>query len=513
MPRERVSMRKIRELLRLKFESELSTRQIATSLRLSVGTVHDYLARARVAGLSWPLPDGLTEEQLEQHCFPPPEMVSAAAKPPPNWECLDKDLKRKGVTLRLLWEEYRTTCPVGLGYSQFCTRFRAFRQTLDPRMRQTHKAGEKLFVDYAGMTLPLTDRTTGLVRQVPIFVATLGASSYTFAEATLTQGIRDWIASHIRAFVYFGGVTELTVCDNLKAGVIAPDRYEPEIQHTYEEMATYYGTAIMPARVRKPRDKSKVEVGVQSVEERMLAPLRNRQFFSIVEINQALAPLLTELNNRKMQGRDYSRADLYAQFDLPALKPLPIRPYEIGLWSRARVHVDYHVTVDDHRYSVPYQLLQKEVEVRRSAAIVEVFHKGERVASHMVGAVRYGYSTCPAHMPQAHKEYAEWTPVRLVEWLAKTGTSTSQVGEAILQSRNHPQQGFQSCLGLIRLSKTCGAERTEAACCKALSIHSPTYKTVKAILANNMDRHPDKPTAIPATPVEHQNIRGAEYFR
>jgi transposase len=513
MPRERISMRKIRELLRLKFESDLSIRQIATSLRIGVGSVHEYLSRVRVAGLSWPLPESFTEEQLEERLFPPPVNRSADARPLPNWKQIDTELKRKGVTLRLLWEEYRTASPEGLGYSQFCKTFSDFKETLDPRMRQTHKAGEKLFVDYAGLTVPLIDRTTGEIHPVQIFVATLGASSYTFAEATLTQSIPDWIGSHRRAFAFFGGVTELLVCDNLKTGVTTPCRYEPDIQPTYEEMATYYGTAILPARVVKPRDKAKVEVGVQIVEERILAPLRNRQFFSLTEINQAIAPLLAELNARQMQGKDHSRADLFALIDQPALKPLPVRPYEIGLWSRARVHIDYHIAVDDRFYSVPYTLLKQEVEVRLSGAIVEIYHKGERIASHTVVTAKYGRSTQETHMPQSHKEHAGWTPARMLDWVAKSGPCTRQVGESILSSHAHPQQGFRSCLGLIRLSNSYGVERTEAACRKALAIRSANYKVVKTILANNVDKQPDKHIEATVVPVEHQNIRGADYYR
>jgi transposase len=513
MPRERLSMRKIKDVLRLRFESGLSTRQIATSLRISLGSVHEYLSRARVASLSWPLPDGLTEEDLEARLFPPPIMRSADARAIPDWQQTDIELKRKGVTLRLLWEEYRTANPNGLGYSQFCKSFSDFKATLDPRMRQTHKAGEKLFVDYAGLTVPLIDRTTGEIHQVQIFVATLGASSYTFAEATLTQSIPDWIGSHRRAFEFFSGVPELLVCDNLKAGVTTPCRYEPDIQRTYEEMAAHYGTAILPARVIKPRDKSKVEAGVQSVEERMLAPLRNRQFFSLAQINQALMPLLAQLNRRQMQGRDHSRADLFATIDQPALKPLPARPYEIGFWSRARVHIDYHIAADDRFYSVPYTLLKQEVEVRLCGATVEIFHKGERIASHTIIAAKYGRSTQEAHMPESHKAYAGWTSERMLAWVASTGSCTRQVGEAILSRYPHPQLGFRSCLGLIRLSESYGDLRTEAACRKALAMHSANYKTVKTILANHADKQPDKPAETPAPSVEHQNIRGADYYR
>ena len=512
MPRERVSMRKIKELLRLKFESGLSIRQIAASLHIGVGSVHDYLARVRIAGLDWPLPETLTEQQLEERLFPQPVAPSGDSRPRPDWKHLDTELKRKGVTLRLLWEEYRTNSPTGLGYSQFCKRFADFQATLDPRMRQSHKAGEKLFVDYAGLTLPLTDPKTGEIRQTQIFTATLGASSYTFAEATLTQSIPDWIASHMRAFEFFGGAPQLLVCDNLRTGVSAACRYEPDIQRTYEEMAAHYQTAVLPTRVRKPRDKAKVEAGVQSVEERMLAPLRNRQFFSLADINHALKPLLNDLNARKMQGRDHSRADLFTHVDKPALKSLPDRPYEIGLWSVARVQLDYHIAANDRFYSVPYTLLKQEVEVRQSAHVVEVFHKGERVASHPLVSEKYARATQEAHMPRSHKEYADCTPVRILAWVAGTGSCTREVSETILQSRAHPEQGLRSCLGLLRLEQSYDPARLENACRKALAIGSPSYKGVKTILANAMDRAQDRPAEAPVPPVLHDNIRGADYY-
>ena len=512
MPRKRLSMRKIKELLRLKFECDLSTRQISTSLAIAVGSVHDYLARVRVAGLKWPLPENLSEQELEALLFPAPVPVAADCRPIPDWGKVDIEVKRKGVTLRLLWEEYRTDYPEGLGYSQFCKRFDDFKQTLDPRMHQSHKAGEKLFVDYAGPTLPLTDHITGEVRDVPIFVATQGASSYTYAEATLTQSIPDWIGSHIRAFDFFGGVTELLVCDHLLTGVSTSCPYEPNIQRTYEEMASYYGAAVLPARVRKPRDKPKVESGVQSVEERILAPLRDRQFFSLSDINQAIRPLLTALNLRQMQNRDHSRADLFAQLDRPVLRCLPVRQYEVGLWTHARVSVDYHISVDDRRYSVPYKFLNLQVDVRISGQVVEIFHKGERVASHMRVADKYGYSTQTEHMPDSHKAYAQWTPERVLTWLEQTGEATRNVGKAILESRTHPQQGFRACFGLVRLCSEYGSDRMEAASRKALAMNSPSYTSVKAILKNNIDRVPDKSAEPTIPPVEHANIRGAQYY-
>ena len=379
-------------------------------------------------------------------------------------------------------------------------------------MRQSHKAGEKLFVDYAGMTVPLIDPNTGEISSTQVFVANLGASSYTFAEATLTQSIPDWIGSHVRAFTFFGGVPELLVCDNLKSGVTSTCRYEPDIQRTYEEMARYYGCAVLPARVIKPRDKAKVEAAVQSVEERLLAPLRNRQFFSLWDINQALRQLLKELNHKKMQGKEESRAELFDLLDKPALQPLPARSYALGLWSKARVNIDYHIAYDSRYYSVPYTLLKKEVELRVTAEIIEVYHSGQRVASHIRVTQKYGASTHKEHMPEAHKRHAEWTSERILFWVEKSGSSMKEVAQAILESRAHPEQGFRACLGLIRLSDSFGVERAEAACRKALAISAPTYRSVKAILQNGMDRLPDKPEDPRSLPVEHDNIRGAQYY-
>ena len=512
MPRERTSMRKIKELLRLRFECGFSTRQVSTSLHISVGSVNEYLARVRAADLTWPLPDGFTEEQLEARLFPPPVTPTADNRNRPDWNHIATELKRKGVTLRLLWEEYYRSGPDRLGYSQFCKNFSDHRDTLDPRMRQNHKSGEKLFVDYSGMTLSLTDRTNGNIQKVEVFVATLGASSYTYVEATLTQTIEDWIPSNARALAFFGGVPELIICDNLRTAVTTPSRYEATIQRTYEEMAAHYQTAILPARPRKPRDKAKVEAGVQTVEERILAQLRNRQFLSLAEINQAIRTLLTELNNRQMQGRDHSRAELFAITDQPALKPLPIRPYEIGTWSKARVGTDYHIKLDKRHYSVPHQYLLKEVEVRCSGAVVEIYHKGERIASHPVITELYGSSTQNEHMPENHKRLVEWTPERILAWLDRTGPNTRQVGRSILDSRSHPAQGYNACLGIIRLSSTHGSDATEAACLKAIALNTPSYQMVKSILANNANSQQVKPADTLIAPVDHQNIRGADYY-
>ena len=400
-------MRKIREVLRLRWAQGLSYRQIATSCCLGVGTAQEYVRRAGEAGLTWPLPADLTDAALEARLFPPPPPVPGVERPAPDWAVVDRELRRKGVTLLLLWEEYRASQPQAFGYSRFCQLYQEWKGAAEPRMRQAHSAGEKLFVDYAGVTAPVVDRSSGEHRQAQVFVATLGASSYTYAEATWSQSLPDWIASHVRAFAFFGGVPELVVPDNLRSGVTAACYYEPDLNRTYAELAQHYGTAILPARVRKPRDKSKVENGVQQVERWVLAPLRHRSFFSLPALNAALQRQLQELNARPAPGLPAPRQELFETLERSALRPLPTQPYELALWRKARVHLDYHIQVDDHYYSVPYPLLRQEIEVRLTEAILEVFHQGERVASHLRCRRKCGFTTLPEHMPPGHRAFAE----------------------------------------------------------------------------------------------------------
>jgi len=398
MPRERLSMRKVREVLRLKYEQELSNRAVATSCRLSAGSVHDYLQRARVAGLSWPLPEGISDEALDLRLFPPASSLPSD-RPAPDWEKVAHELHGKGVTLALLWEEYRSSNPDGYGYSRFCELFQHYRGTLDPRMHQIHKAGEKLFVDYAGMTMPVIDRSTGEVREVQIFVATLGASDYTYVEATWSQSLEDWIGSHVRSFAFFGGVPRIVVPDNLKSGVTSPCFYEPDLNRTYQEMASFYGVAVIPARVRKPRDKAIVENHVRTVEQQVLARLRNRIFLSLAELNKAIWELLDNLNNRPFQKMKGTRRSFFEEIDAPALGPLPEEPYEYGEWGKAGVNVDYHVAVLKSYYSVHHKLIKQRVETRVSANTVEIFLKNVRVASHIRSSrrdtIRPSRSTSP----------------------------------------------------------------------------------------------------------------------
>lgn len=512
MTAKRLSMRKIKEVLRLKWERGLSHRQIAKSCSTSRSTVSEYVSRAEAAGLSWPLPPEMDEGRLETLLFPPKPGIPFSPRSMPQWEEIHKELKGQGMTLFLLWEEYKEGDPEGYQYSWFCQEYRKWTGKLDLVMRQEHRAGEKMFLDYAGQTVPVVFPHTGEIKQAQIFIAVLGASSYTFAEATWTQSLPDWIGSHVRAFQFFEGATQLLVPDNLKSGVRKACFYEPDINPTYQDMASHYNCAVIPARVRAPRDKAKVEVGVQVVERWILARLRKTTFFSLTQLNVAIKGLLPLLNDRLFKKLNGCRRSLYEALDKPALQPLPPQPYVYAEWKKARVNIDYHIDVEGHYYSVPYQLVKHQLDVRFSAATVEVFHKGKRVASHIRSYQRGAYATVKEHMPKAHQKYLEWTPQRLIRWAAKNGLSTARLIEAILVSRPHPQQGFRSCLGIMRLGKTYGEDRLEAACNRALVIGGQSYRSVEAILKNGLDRHP-LPASVPQTQtLFHKNLRGPKYY-
>jgi transposase len=504
-----MSMRKIREVLRLKAAGR-SQREISASVGIGQSTVGDCLTRARRAGVD--AASDLDDAALERALYPPPPALPAVSRGVPDFAAVHRELKKKSVTLFLLWEEYKAAHPDGFQYSWFCQHYRAFAAKVDLVMRQSHRAGETTFVDYAGHTVPVIDRTTGEVREAQVFVAVLGASSYSFAEATWTQALPDWIASHQRAFAFFDGVTEILVPDNLKSGVTRAHRYEPDLNPTYAEMAAHYGMAILPARVRKPRDKAKVEVAVQVVERWILARLRNMTFFSLEELNRAIAALLPGLNERPFKKLPGSRRELFEQLDRPALKPLPAQAYVFATWKKARVNIDYHIELERHYYSVPYQLVRLEVEARITAQTVEVLHRGQRVASHRRSLQPGRHTTIAAHMPRPHREYAEWTPRRLVEWANKTGPATGELIGQILTRRRHPQQGFRSCLGILRLGKSVGEARLEAACRRALHIGAASYKSVESILKHKLDQKPLPTPAQPALPIDHDNVRGPKYY-
>lgn len=511
MPMERLVMRKIREVLRLKHVCGLSNVKIAASCNISRESVRNYLMRVSQANLPWPLPEGLDDGALERLLFPSENINTRLPQPDCQW--VHQELKRKGVTKWLLWEEHKATHPDGVSYSRFCQLYREFKATLSVSMRQSHVAGDKLFVDYAGLTITLIDRTTGEELHAQIFVAVLGASNYTFVEATRTQSLQDWIGSHVRAFQFFGGVPAIVVPDNLKSGVTKAHYYDPEINKTYQEMANHYGVAIVPARARKPQDKSKVEVGVQGIERRILAKLRHRQFFSITEINQAIRPLLDEYNCKPFQRLIGSRLSEYQQLEKAALKPLPTVSYEYAQWKKVRAGIDYHIAVDHHFYSVPYRYKGIELDLRITQTTIECFCKSKAIATHQ-RSYKKGHTTIKEHMPKSHQEYAEWTPERLTRWASQTGEHTAQLIQAMIDARPQPQQAFRACLGVMRLGKSYGNARLEKAAERAIAIGAFSYNSIASILKNGLDQKPlpTAPSSSTTTTLTHHNVRGANYY-
>jgi transposase len=510
MPGPRLPVRKIRDVLRLS-AAGMSKRQIAVSLGVSATAARDCILRARRAGLGWPLPEGLTDETLEDRLYPPAMVASKERRPRPDWATVHRELRRPGVTLQLLWEEHRAAHPDGYGYSRYCELYRAWEGRLSPTMRQSHIAGERLFVDYAGTTLAVIDGLSGEARTAQLFVAVLGASNYTYAEATWTQGLSDWIGSHTRAFAFIGGVPAMVVSDNLRAGVTKACFYEPAVNRTYAEMAAHYNTAIVPARPYRPRDKAKVEVAVQVATRFIIAKLRNQQFFSLSALNAAIAELVAQINDRVSRHLGASRRALFEEIERSTLKPLPAEPYVFAEWKQCRVGLDYHVEIDKHYYSVPHQLLREKVWARITARTIEVFHRGKRIAAHVRSSSNRKHTTVREHMPSSHRRYADWTPERLRRQADVIGPNTSALVEIILRERAHPEQGFRACVGIVRLAKTWGRERLEAACCRALEIGARSYSSVNSILKNNLDRRrPAMPADGPA--IAHDNIRGPTYF-
>ncbi|MDQ6971563.1 MAG: IS21 family transposase [Mariprofundaceae bacterium] len=510
MPARRLSMRKIKEVLRLKWEVGVTDAAVSRSCHVARSTVADCIHRAQVAGLVWPLPDDMNDTRLEALLYPPP-VPSSIQRPMPDWSTVHQDMKGKKVTLFLLWQEYKADHPDGFQYSRFSELYRIWRGKLTVSMRQTHKAGEKMFVDYAGPTIPIVDRATGAEHPAQVFVAVLGASSYTYAEATMTQGLPDWIGSHVRTFEFFGGVPEIVVPDNLKSGVTKPCRYDPEINPGYADLARHYGIAVIPARVRKPKDKAKAEGGVLVVERWIMAALRNRTFFSLAEANAAIKELLTKLNDRPFKKLTGCRRSQFEELDKPALKALPDTAYEYAEWKQARVGIDYHVDVGSHYYSVPYQLIKQQLDIRITHSTVECFHKGKRVAAH-VRVYGRGHTTINEHMPKAHQSYAQWTPERIIRWSRSIGEQTAVVANIIISRRHHPQQGFRACMGLMSMGKKYSNDRLEAACNRAIVTNCVSYKSIKSILKTGLDRQPLLEMQATEKTPDHGNIRGPQYF-
>ncbi len=510
MPGERLSMRKIREVLRLRLGHGLAQRAVARSLGLSQGAVNGYLGRASRAGLGWPLPAGLDDAQLEALLYPPPPVVASEQRSVPDWAVVHRELRRPNMTLALLWEEYRAGAggQVGFGYSWFCDLYRAWVGRLKPTLRQVHPAGERVFVDFAGHGLEVIDERTGEVRRAEVFVAVLGASSYLYAEATWTQSLADWLAVHVNMLGFLGGVPRQIVSDNLRAGITRACFHEPLVNRSYSDLAAHYGTAVIPARPYKPRDKAKVEVGVQVVQRWIVARLRNRRFFSLAELNQAIGGLVVQLNERPMRGWGTTRRALYEAIDRPALLPLPATPYEYTAWKRCRVGLDYHVEIEKHFYSVPFRLLRQEVEARIAGKTVEIFHRGKLIATHLRSPGAHRPTTLADHMPSSHRRYRDWTPERLQREARAIGDDAAALVEVVLRSRPHPEQGFRSCIGILGLAKRHGSERLDAACARALALGTRSYASVAAILKNRTEGK----AAEPQPGLLHENIRGSGYY-
>ena len=512
MPAERVSMRKIRDVLRLTHVMGMSRRLVGEAIGIGKTAAGEYVRRAAVAGLSWPISDEIDDAELERRLFPPADAASASARTEPDWSHIHAELKRRGVTLALLWQEYRAEHSQGYAYSWFCERYSDWRKCISPTMRQAHVAGEKLFVDWAGDTLALFDAATGQERHAHIFVAALGASNYTYAEACWTETLPDWIGAHVNALAAIGGVPKALVPDNLKAGITKPSRYEPGINRTYQDLADHYGCVVLPARVMKPRDKAKVEVAVQIVEHFVLAKLRNRRFFSLAELIAAIKECVSTINAKVMRKFGKSRAELLEMLDCPALDALPNAAYCYAEWKRARVAPDYHIEIAGHYYSVPSKLIREIVDARITSATVEIFHKGQRVASHARSSVRNRHTTITEHMPSAHRRYAEWTPAKIMSAAAKIGPATVALFEAIMKAKPHPEQGFRSCLGIVGLTRSYGVIRLEAASQRGNDIGATSYGSIASILKHGLDKAFAIEPTSDAPPLRHGNIRGSGYF-
>ena len=508
MPKERLSMRKIREVLRLRYDRNMSQREIGQACSMGRSTVSEYLERARAAGISWPV-NHLGDEELEKKLFCQ-SAVSSGKRPIPDWVEIHRELRGKGVTLRLLWQEYKAIHPEGYQYTQVCEHYRTWVGGCDPVMRHRHKAGEKLFVDYAGQPILITDPLTGEVWAAEVFLAVLGASNYTYAEGSWNQSLPEWISSHVHAFEFFGAVPEVVVPDNLKSGVTSPCWYEPELNPTYRELAEHYCVSVLPARVRKPRDKAKVENGVLQAERSILAPLRKCTFFSLEEANAAIRQKLIELNERPFQKLPGCRRVAFDTIDRPAMRPLPPTRYEYAEWKRATLGADYHVEVDGHHYSIPYRLIRQKVDIRITRQTIECFHRGVRVASHLRSEARGESTTIKEHMPLSHQRYLDVTPAQILSRAERIGPDVVALTRALLEK--NPYLGMRSSLGVLRLAKEYGDKRLCRACQRAIAIEAISYKSVGSILKTGLDGAP-LPATLPCTPpVRHENLRGSHYF-
>lgn len=514
MSAERIAMHRIKELLRLKYECALSFERIARALKVSKGVVAKYVKAAQVAGLDWPQLQQMDDEALERRLSLRHGRGAGHGHVMPDFAHVHRELKRNGVTLALLWEEYRQAQgEAAYQYSRFCELYREYVKRLKRSMRQTHRAGEKLFVDFAGDTVPIIDAGSGEIRRAHIFVAVLGASNYTYACAAAAETQADWLGGIGRALNFIGGVPELIVPDNPRALIGEADRYDPKLQRAVAEFAAHYGSVILPARPYRPQDKAKVEVGVQIVQRWILARVRHRRFFALAELNAAIAELVEDLNRRAFRKLPGCRRSAFETLDRPALRALPATAFQLAQWKKCKVNIDYHIEVDEHFYSVPHALVREQIDVRVTSASIECFVRGKRVAAHVRSHRRGVHTTLPEHMPAAHRAHAEWSPGRMLNWATTIGPRTGDVVRYQLESRPHPEQGYRACLGLMRLARHYGKQRLEAACTRAVALGALRYRSVASILKAGLDRQQLPEPAQPELSLPpHGNVRGSTYY-
>lgn len=515
MMNRRLMMRHIHEVLRCHFVHGLSREATARSVGIAKGSVTNVLQRFAASGLTWPLDPAMSETELAARLYPP--ATDMASVPRPDLPTIERELRRPHVTLELLWREYHDVHPDGMSRASFYRYCRA-QQAVAPTMKMAHKAGDKLFVDYSGDGLSFVNRQTGEVVSVALFVCCWGASSFCYADGTLTQQAPDFVASHERALRYFGGAPRATVPDNLKSGVRRSDRYEPAIGPLYAKLAEHYGFVVLPARVKKPQDKAVVENAVLNIQRYILGRLRDRTFFSLAEVNTAIRVLLDQFNDEPMPSYGgMSRRERFHALDLPAAQPLPAAPFRITtVQVDLRVARNYHIQFKKHHYSVPYHLVQQQVDVYLVGGIVEIYHEGQHIARHAHQPPNYGYSTREEHMPPHHRYVKGWSPEYFIGKGSLIGAQTAEVLRQILRRYKHPEQAYRSCLGVLNLAKHYTPERLEAAAARALHFQTPTYQTLKAILHQALDQQPLEGAAAPdqgQLPLLHDNVRGPAYYR
>lgn len=514
MPRNRqgagLPMIKFREILRL-HDLGLNTSEISRSCVVARSTVRDYVQRATRQSLHYDQLEQLSDSEIHQ-------LLGKGRKPSKEQSSIDyeeihRELQHKGVTLALLWMEKKEQGELTYSYSGFCRRYRQWKKHQNLSMRQVYKGGDKLFVDFCGVTVPIVHPKSGKVVKAQIFVATLGASNYSYAEAVESQTLKNWIGCHQRALNFFGGVPCAIIPDNLKAGVKSACRYEPDINRVYQEFATHYGVAVIPARPKAPRDKAKVENAVQQVERQVLAPVRHETFTSFTKLNEVIQQKLSGLNHRTMKDYGLSRREMFEKVDEPELKPLPSQPFEFAEWRQARVNLDYHIEVERHYYSVPYEYVRKRVMVKISESLVQIFHDNQQIACHERSRIRFQHSTQEGHMPPEHWAYKMQSKAKFLAWAQQIGPATHQQVEAIFNKKSYDEQAFRSIRGVQDLNTCHGSERLEAACRRANALGIVGQHSLRSMLKHQLefDPLPDERTNV--VPIHHANLRGQTYYQ